>query len=702
MSQSITIPTLILCAVLLIGIARHVSKLSAVPALHPFMALMLLSAAWTLLYTLNQLTTIIQLKFFWLHLQILASMFFAPAWFVLAVEYTGFGGHLTRRQMQVGLALILVIPVVAALFEIKGHYLNLYTISHEINLSSALPLYLADDGPLHWVYLIYTLSLAIMACLILVIDMVVQEIQWRNTFSLLSGILLPFLTNLIYSLGLFPTRDFDPTPLAFLLTGGLYLLAVTQFRLFKVVPIARDALIEHMGDPAIAVDMHNNLVDYNNAAKQAAGLSVKQVGKPISGLPEPWANCMQSLAQAESIQEISLEIDGGARCFEVKKSQIQDQRKRRLGYLYIFHDISERKLVEEILQLRLRLNEFATSHSLDELMTRALDEIGMITNSPIGFYHLVSPDQKTVLLQAWSTRALTEYCTIQGANQHYRIDEAGVWVDCVYQRQPVIHNDYASLAHRKGLPEGHAVLIRELVVPIIRDGLVVAILGLGNKASDYNQTDVDLVAYIAELVWVIVERKRAEEEILALQAQLREQAIRDPLTNLYNRRILGETIQRELARAERAGQALSFVVLDIDHFKKVNDHFGHAVGDQVLQILAKVLTSRAREGDFVYRSGGEEFLALLPDTPPELAWQAAERWRLEFSQAVALPLVDGVSITISCGVATYPHHGLDAETLLNAADKALYQAKGNGRNQTVALGKDLSPPGHTGVGVIWR
>ena len=69
---------------------------------------------------------------------------------------------------------------------------------------------------------------------------------------------------------------------------------------------------------------------------------------------------------------------------------------------------------------------------------------------------------------------------------------------------------------------------------------------------------------------------------------------------------------------------------------------------------------------------------------------------------MALPLVDGVSITISCGVATYPHHGLDAETLLNAADKALYQAKGNGRNQTVALGKDLSPPGHTGVGVIWR
>jgi two-component system sensor histidine kinase/response regulator len=157
--------------------------------------------------------------------------------------------------------------------------------------------------------------------------------------------------------------------------------------------------------------------------------------------------------------------------------------------------------------------EYAATHPIDELMQKALDGIGELTGSSIGFYHFVEADQKTLSLQAWSTRTLNEFCQAEGKGLHYSIDEAGVWVDCVHQRKPVIHNDYAALPHRKGMPAGHAQVIRELVVPTLRDGRVVSILGVGNKPSDYDGQDVEFVSYIADVTWTIVERKRMEDDL---------------------------------------------------------------------------------------------------------------------------------------------------------------------------------------------
>jgi signal transduction histidine kinase len=106
---------------------------------------------------------------------------------------------------------------------------------------------------------------------------------------------------------------------------------------------------------------------------------------------------------------------------------------------------------------------------------------------------------------------------------HYSLDKAGVWGDCVRQRQPVIHNDYAALPHRKGLPPGHAEVRRELVVPTMRDGRIVSILGVGNKPTDYDEQDIELVDYVADVIWNIIERKRAEEQLQAYQRQLEAQ-----------------------------------------------------------------------------------------------------------------------------------------------------------------------------------
>jgi PAS domain S-box-containing protein len=183
------------------------------------------------------------------------------------------------------------------------------------------------------------------------------------------------------------------------------------------------------------------------------------------------------------------------------------------------------------------LTEYAATHSLEQLLQKTLDEIGELTNSPIGFYHFVEADQKTLSLQAWSTKTLKEFCNAEGIGLHYSIDQAGVWTECVQLRRPVIHNDYESLPNRKGLPEGHARIVRELVVPIFRNDKIVAILGVGNKPREYSDKDVELVSYIAELAWEITERKKAEENRLLLAHTMESVDEIATITDLDNRLI---------------------------------------------------------------------------------------------------------------------------------------------------------------------
>ena len=190
-----------------------------------------------------------------------------------------------------------------------------------------------------------------------------------------------------------------------------------------------------------------------------------------------------------------------------------DPRDISAGFTFTALDITGRKLAENIMQARLRLLEFAGSHSMDELLTATLDEIEALTGSSIGFYHFLDPDQETLSLQSWSTNTLKNMCTAAGKGSHYDVAQAGAWVDCLHERGPVIHNDYASLPHRKGMPEGHAPVVREVVVPIFRGNLIKAIIGVGNKAADYDQSDIEIVSQIGDLSWDIVESKLAEQKL---------------------------------------------------------------------------------------------------------------------------------------------------------------------------------------------
>jgi diguanylate cyclase (GGDEF)-like protein/PAS domain S-box-containing protein len=218
--------------------------------------------------------------------------------------------------------------------------------------------------------------------------------------------------------------------------------------------------------------------------------------------------------------------------------------------------------------------------------------------------------------------------------------------------------------------------IEEQTITPLRDeyGIISHFVAIKQDITDRVKAEEDLISAHEDL-------KEQYAKVEALQALLREQAIRDPLTGLFNRRYLEETLKRELAQAKRESVPASIIMIDIDHFKSINDRYGHAAGDLLLQGLSEMLRSLTREGDVTCRFGGEEFVAILPGAPLAISYARAEEWRKEF-ELMRVSFGDSkIFSTLSAGVAVFPDHGDNMEQLLNAADNALYQAKSNGRNQ---------------------
>jgi diguanylate cyclase (GGDEF)-like protein/PAS domain S-box-containing protein len=194
--------------------------------------------------------------------------------------------------------------------------------------------------------------------------------------------------------------------------------------------------------------------------------------------------------------------------------------------------------------------------------------------------------------------------------------------------------------------------------------------------APYRSADGEVVGIIS-ISRDISERKKLEE-------MLRNQAVRDPLTGLFNRGYLDETLTREIARVVRTSLPLSLVMLDLDHFKRLNDTFGHPAGDDVLRQCARLLMNSVRRDDVACRYGGEELVLILPDMDVERAVERAEHLRAAIGQLAITAGGRSVgAVTASFGVAGFPVHGEGGLALLAAADAALYQAKTRGRDRVV-------------------
>jgi diguanylate cyclase (GGDEF)-like protein len=216
-----------------------------------------------------------------------------------------------------------------------------------------------------------------------------------------------------------------------------------------------------------------------------------------------------------------------------------------------------------------------------------------------------------------------------------------------------------------------------LCIPLIAQGESLGILYLGAAAAAWSEGQQRLASTVADQLGLAVAN-------LKLRETLRNQSIRDPLTGLFNRRYLEETLEREVRRAERSRTPLGVVMIDLDHFKPFNDTYGHEAGDVLLREFGRLLQSCVRGGDVACRYGGEEFMLILPGADVGTTRQRAERIRESVKHLFVSHRGQSVgAVTMSAGIAAFPEHGATGEALTQAADAALYRAKTEGRDRVV-------------------
>lgn len=468
-------------------------------------------------------------QIFWAKIEYFGTVS-CPVFFLLfALEYN----HMDKRITRKNIFFLFIIPIITLVLTLTNEW-------HGLIWSSFSPSPAGDNltifghGIFFWIGAVaYSYLIMLVGTLLLIRGALGLPGTYRRQVVLvIAAAIAPWLVNLVYITGFSPTPGLELTPLVILISGIILALAIFQFHLLDLVPIARDTLVETMTEGVLVLDQQNRVVDANPAAQRLLGKkAVVTIGKYVGDIFTSWPELRKLFLHnnPETRTELSVEDTRGG-YLEINISPVHDQLGQFTGQFVVLRDITEKR--------------------------RSQDEI-------------------------------------QRMNEYLRL-----------------------------------------------------------KLT----------------------------EIETLQAHLRERAIRDSLTGLFNRRYLDETFERELARAKRDSYAISVLMIDIDHFKRLNDTFGHKAGDQVLKSLGDFLLAGVREGDIVCRYGGEEFLIIMPSVNLKDSQFRAESICQGFSTLAVKYEEKVLHSTISIGVAIFPQHGSSSDEILRAADTAMYIAKQAGRN----------------------
>jgi diguanylate cyclase (GGDEF)-like protein len=395
----------------------------------------------------------------------------------------------------------------------------------------------------------------------------------------------------------------------------------------------------------------------------------------------------------------------------------------------IMRDVVARRRAEEVqfaeekrLRALLRISEIECETTA-ELLNVTLEEVVALSDSSFGYIYAYDSLTGLFSLHSWSQESGAS-CQIADPEWTYQIARSGIWAEVSASRAPIMLNEVPAPEADAAQGETAEVPVqRFMTIPVISRGEVVAVVGVANKADPYTETDVNQLTQIMDVVWKIADRQQAEDELHRfaeqlearveertreferanaelesanveiaaanaefqnllleqerLQSELAYRALHDPLTGLANRTMFQERLDQAFRVSERG---VAVLWIDMDHFKEVNDIFGHEVGDEMLIAVADRLRECVRDTDDIARMGGDEFAVVLPNVVESEAQMVADRVVAALTDREAFRLQMGASV----GVGWQRSASGDGRGLIRRADQAMYRAKAAGGG--VAMG----------------
>lgn len=496
----------------------------------------------------------------------------------------------------------------------------------------------------YWVHTAYSYSLVGISIFLLALFAARSHYLYRTqAIIMLGGAFFALIANALHVFKVITPAPPEFTALTF---GGVVLVwgwALFRYRLLDIMPVARHTVVENMADAVIVLDVQNRIVDMNPAAHALTLTdSSNMIGKPLDEFWPGQQELIESYSAVKATQT-EIEVDQGTerRVFDLNISTLFQSKGDEAGRLVVLRDITERKQQEE------KVKE-------SELLYRTVYEL--------------ANDGICVIEQGMFTYTNAQLANILG----YEPEEIEntlftnyLFGECIAR---IAHDYQQAMEGTQMPPRFDGQVVR-------KDGTILDV--------EFSASALD---YPPNPRIVVITRDVTEKR--NLEKKLREWANTDPLIKIPNRRYFLQLAGKEVNQTIQHQLTVSFILFDLDHFKKVNDVHGHLVGDEILKQVAVLCNQNIRSSDLICRYGGEEFLIMLPGTEQAAAMDKAEKLRIALEEHHFETKSGVLHITASFGVSSSTPEKSDLMTLIDEADQALYLGKEKGRNHVSTLSQN--------------
>jgi len=670
---------------------------------------LLFEAWWSINVGLSDASPALSQHIFFSKISYLGIYNSVPFFLLYSLYYARLERLLTRRNI----ILLWIIPVFVMLAAMTNEFHHLIWTDF-IRLDGVQPTrYIFLRGPLYWLGVVNNYVMFVVISFIFLVKFIRsrQSIFYWQAFLVLIGILPIWIANAMYVLVPEIMKGMDFTPIAFSLTGVMILISIPRFGILDITPVAYEGIFQRIHDGIIILDEQKRIIDVNQSGERYLSAEASQlIGQPASSILKA---SPALLAALDTDVDYTLEISNvyPRKYFEnhpvdveARVSHFADAGGKMQGHMIIFRDFSARKRAEQMEREQRLLSEslreiaaaMNSTLNFEEILDGILDYVSRLVPYDTANIMMFNHAGKINVSRYRGYREGGE-ASEQIASFETTLEEMPYFKKMVDSAQPII------IPNTSLDPEWRNLQIDTVrsyaAIPILLKWNVIGVINLnGYRANIFNPSQMGILRSFADQVAIAITNaalmddmrqinehlQNSLHEVHALEEELLEQAVRDALTGLFNRRYLEEALEREIARARRAGKSLGMIILDIDNFKKINDEYGHLAGDMVLKELGDLLVANSRAYDIVCRFGGEEFIIVMPGIDRTAACERAESLRVSFETLEIKYEANTIRATISLGVTVFPDDGPTGVEMLSRADRALYQAKHTGRNRVVS------------------